>query len=311
MEYLLALLFTMAQDSGAPSKEVAAPSNNMGPKNSGNVEGESERARIERLGRQRPEQLPTAWKEIGFVFSIVMSQALNEYFISGFIILIPTVVQALDIPPEAVTWPSSSFSLVIACCLTPFGRVADIYGGFYVYIAGMAWTTALALVVSFSQNEIMFDICRAIKGLGPAAYLPSGLMLLGSIYRPGPRKNFIFAMYGAMAPLGFYIGIFFAGIVGQFAGWRWFFLIGTIIGSLTTLIAYCSYLRPLVPHARSLLTGRLGQSPSRMTMPSTKTLVSRWIGSAVSAPSLAWYYWSSLLRTLAMHLKGGQRRTST
>ena len=43
------------------------------------VEGESERARIERLGRQRPEQLGSLWKEAGFVFSVVMSQALNEY----------------------------------------------------------------------------------------------------------------------------------------------------------------------------------------------------------------------------------------
>jgi hypothetical protein len=42
---------------------------------------ESHEARIERLGRQRPEQFKTLWAEIGFVFSIVMSQVMTVSFI--------------------------------------------------------------------------------------------------------------------------------------------------------------------------------------------------------------------------------------
>ena len=38
---------------------------------------ESQEARIERLGRERPEKFRTIWAEIGFVFSIVMSQVLT------------------------------------------------------------------------------------------------------------------------------------------------------------------------------------------------------------------------------------------
>ncbi|KAK3708873.1 hypothetical protein LTR37_011203 [Vermiconidia calcicola] len=203
-----------------------------------NLEGESSKARLERLGRQRPKPLPSAWKEIGFVFSIVMSQALTEYFVSGFTVLIPTVVSALDISPQAVTWPASAFSLVISSFLLPFGRLADIYGGFPVYIAGSVWYCAWAVIVGFSQNEIMLDVCRAMQGLGPAAYLPAGLMLLGSVYRPGPRKNLVFCIYGAMAVLGFFIGIFFAGVAGEYAGWRWYFWIGGILAAFTAVVAW-------------------------------------------------------------------------
>lgn len=64
-------------------------------------------------------------------------------------------------------------------------------------------------------------------------------MLLGSIYRPGPRKNLIFSIYGAMAPLGFFIGIFVAGISGQYIGWRWYFWIGSILAFLMTIGAFC------------------------------------------------------------------------
>lgn len=38
---------------------------------------ESDEARIERLGRQRPEKFKTLWSEIGFVFSVVMSQVMT------------------------------------------------------------------------------------------------------------------------------------------------------------------------------------------------------------------------------------------
>jgi len=202
------------------------------------VEGEPETARIERLGRQRPEKLASIWTEIGFVFSIVMSQLLTEYFFSGFTILIPTIVQEFDIPPASTTWPANALSLVTCSFLLPFGRLADIYGGFTVYVAGATWYCLWSFIAAFSQNELMLDFCRALQGLGPAAYLPASLTLLGSMYRPGPRKNLVFSIYGAMAPLGFFIGIFFAGVAGQYAGWQWFFWIGTILTAITTVIAY-------------------------------------------------------------------------
>lgn len=62
---------------------------------------EPEEARIERLGRQRPERLASIWTELGFVFSITMAQVLTEYFVSGFVVLIPTVVEELNIPSSA------------------------------------------------------------------------------------------------------------------------------------------------------------------------------------------------------------------
>jgi hypothetical protein len=38
---------------------------------------ESMEARLERLGRQRPETFNSAWSEIGFVFSVCMCQVLS------------------------------------------------------------------------------------------------------------------------------------------------------------------------------------------------------------------------------------------
>jgi MFS family permease len=76
---------------------------------------------------------------------------------------------------------------------------------------------------------MMLIICRALQGLGPGAFLPSGVMLLGTTYRPGPRKNLVFSLYGALSPVGFFAGIFCGGVSVEYLSWRWYFWIGAIV----------------------------------------------------------------------------------
>jgi len=90
-----------------------------------------------------------------------------------------------------------------------------------------------ALIAGFSQNELMMNFSRAFQGFGLAAFLSAGLMLLGSIYPPGRRKNVVFSIYGACAPIGFFLGIFSSGLAGQYLSWRWYFWIGAILISLS------------------------------------------------------------------------------
>ncbi|KAI9678827.1 MAG: hypothetical protein M1817_005887 [Caeruleum heppii] len=186
-------------------------------------------ARLERLGRQRPDTFRSVWAELGFCYSILASQFMAEYFVSGFNVLLPTLITELDIPQAAIVWPSGAFALVTSAFLLPFGRLADMYGGYPVYIFGLAWFCLWSVIAGFAQNELMLDFCRALQGLGPAAFLSSGVMLLGSIYRPGPRKNMVFSIYGAAAPLGFFFGVFIAGVAGSFLSFGWYFWIGAIL----------------------------------------------------------------------------------
>ena len=81
----------------------------------------------------------------------------------------------------------------------------------------------------------MLIICRALQGLALAAFLPSGMMIMGSTYRPGPRKNLVFSIYGACAALGFFAGFFFSGVCSQFTTWRWYFFVGAILSAITSI----------------------------------------------------------------------------
>lgn len=103
---------------------------------------------------------------------------------------------------------------------------------------GLIWFFLWSLLGGFSHNYLMLNFCRALQGLGPAAFLPAGVMLLGSNYRPGPRKNLVFSLYGACSPMGFFTGIFFGGLSGQYLPWGWYFWIGSILLFLISSIAF-------------------------------------------------------------------------
>ncbi|PMB67866.1 Drug resistance protein [Beauveria bassiana] len=154
---------------------------------------------------------------------------MSEFFISGFHIVLPLLAVELDIPPASQTWPSSVFTLASATCLLPLGRLSDMYGAFVIFNSGLVWVTVWCLAAGFSQNFVTLVVCRAMTGIGAAAFLPAGITLIGKTYRPGPRKNFVFAIYGAFAPLGFFVGILIGGVTGQVLSWRWYFWIGAMM----------------------------------------------------------------------------------
>lgn len=136
---------------------------------------------IERLGRERPDVFSSIWMEIGFCFALLGSSVMSEYMASGFNILLPVLSGDMEIPAASQVWPASVFSLVCGAFILPVGRLADMYGGYIVFNCGVVWSAIWSLIAGFSQNHIMMIVCRALQGLGPAAYLPSGIMLLGSV----------------------------------------------------------------------------------------------------------------------------------
>ena len=169
----------------------------------------------------------------------------QEYFISGFNIVLPIVSEELQLPDDSQTWPASVFSLVTGAFLLPIGRVADIYGGSTVFLAGLVWFFVWSLIAGFSQNYEMLIAVRALQGFGPSAFLVAGVMLLGQTYRPGPRKNLVFSLYGAFAPLGFFFGIILGGVTAELLSWRWYFWLGSVVILVVCITSFIAVPRHL------------------------------------------------------------------
>lgn len=222
----------------------AESGNSAGTPESGNAETLG-KAEIERLGRQRPDTLANWAAEAGFVFAVVASLCMSEYFISGFNIILPALAQALQIPESQRTWPAGVINLTTAALLLPFARLCAQYGGRIVFLGGHAWLLIWSIVCGFSKTPTMLIVSRAMQGIGASAFLPAGLALLGQTYRPGPRKNLVFSIYGAAACVGFYFGIIMGAVTGQLANWTVYFWVGSAFVFLVLLTGFFTIPRHL------------------------------------------------------------------
>lgn len=187
---------------------------------------------LEKLGRQRPEVFARWWSEVGFCVAILGSNMLGEFLVSGFNVLLPVLLEDTGIDSNQKTWPSTVFSLVTGALLLPFGRLSDLLGGYPVFVGGLVWMVVWSIAGGFSRTLPILLATRALQGIGAAAYLPAGITLLATTYRPGPRKNVVFSLYGGCAPFGFFFGIFIAGLSGQFLYWGWYFWIAAMLLAL-------------------------------------------------------------------------------
>lgn len=215
---------------------------------------------LEHLARQRPAVFRTTLFEASFVTAVVLSLMMSEYFTSGFNIILPSLAQSIDLPEDARTWPTAVPNLAAAALLLPFARLCNIIGARRVFILGHAWLLCWSVVSGFATNHIILIVCRAMQGVGFAAFLPAGMSLLGQVYRPGPRKNLIYSIYGAFACLGFYFGIVVAALTTEYISWKWYFWTGAIFEFATIVFGLLAIPRNLQDQQASARMDWLGLS---------------------------------------------------
>lgn len=178
--------------------------------------------------------------EIGFCFTIAMTQFLMEYLISGFALILPGLVSSGSgaSGSTGMFWPAILLSLILSATLLIFARVSDMYGGYRPFMFGLIWLTIWTLIAGFVPRGVILDISRAMQGLAIAAFSPSTFALIGELYPDnGPRKNLVLGLYGACAPLGFYAG-FLAGGALPSGDSRWYFFIAAALCFVTAITAW-------------------------------------------------------------------------
>jgi MFS family permease len=178
--------------------------------------------------------------EVGFCFTIAMTQFLAEYLISGFALELPRLVQIqVGSGAMGLFWPASLLSLILSATLFIFARLSDMYSGYMIFMSGVAWLAIWTLIPGFCRSLLWIDISRAMQGLAIAAFMPSTFTMVGSIYPEGPRRNFVMGLYSGCAPLGFFAGFLTAGAL-PYDKPQWYFWIASTLSVTTLVTAYLS-----------------------------------------------------------------------
>ncbi|ORX34486.1 major facilitator superfamily domain-containing protein [Kockovaella imperatae] len=120
---------------------------------------------------------------------------------------------------------TASYGLTLGMFLIASGRLGDLYGPKLLWLLGTGLMAIFNLGTGFCQSRIPFDLCRALAGIGAALAVPNAVAILGRTYPPGSTRSLIFAIFGALAPVGFMVGGAVAALLAQTTSviWIWFF----------------------------------------------------------------------------------------
>ena len=136
-------------------------------------------------------------------------------------IALPSMRRELGFSGADAQWILNGYALAFGGLVLLLGRAGDLYGRRRLFVAGLALFAAASLGGGLSWAPWILVAARFIQGIGAAALVPASLSLLTAIFAEGEERNRAIGVYGAMAALGFVIGMVGGGVITEFLGWRW------------------------------------------------------------------------------------------
>jgi EmrB/QacA subfamily drug resistance transporter len=136
-------------------------------------------------------------------------------------IALPSMRRELGFTGADAGWILNGYALTFGGLVLLLGRAGDLYGRRRLFVAGLALFATASLLGGFAWEPWILVTARLIQGIGAAALVPASLSLLTAIFAEGEERNRAIGIYGAMAALGFVVGMVGGGVITEFLGWRW------------------------------------------------------------------------------------------
>ncbi|KAL2208929.1 MFS general substrate transporter [Sarocladium strictum] len=144
-------------------------------------------------------------RETLLVFVVCMAQFCTQAAFMGTLVLLRDIGSSFGVnDPPRLAWLVAGYSLTVGTFILLSGRLGDIFGYKRLFVIGLAWFAVWSMVagVSVYSNFTLAVFSRVLQGIGPALCLPNALAIFGVMYPPGHRKAMVFAIFGAVAPVG-------------------------------------------------------------------------------------------------------------
>ncbi len=165
------------------------------------------------------------------VLSVIVATALFMQNLDGTVIAtaLPTLARAFHADPVHMNVAMTAYLFAVAMFVPASGWMADRFGTRNVFCAAIGVFTAGSVLCGAAQSLPFLVLARVIQGMGGAAMLPVGRLIL---LRTVPKSRLVSAMAWVTMPalIGPVIGPPVGGFIVQYADWRWIFDINVPIG---------------------------------------------------------------------------------
>lgn len=198
------------------------------------------------------------WKVL-LVTSVAAFMALLDVTIVN--IAFPDLRRTFAAEPLAnLSWILNAYNVVFAAALVPAGRLADRFGRRRFFLAGIVVFLLASLACALAGSVGVLVAARGVQALGAAVLMPTSLSLVLPEF-PVQKRATATALWTATGAVAAATGPSLGGLLVDWQGWRWVFLVNLIIG-----------LPALVPAVRLLRESRDGRTTGWPDLPGAAVL---------------------------------------
>jgi EmrB/QacA subfamily drug resistance transporter len=136
-------------------------------------------------------------------------------------IALPSAQQDLGFSDDDRQWVITAYALAFGSLLLLGGRIADLFGRKWVFIAGLIGFAGASALGGAAQSFGLLVAARALQGAFGAMLAPAALSLLATTFTDPAERAKAFGVYGAIAGAGGAFGLLLGGALTEALDWRW------------------------------------------------------------------------------------------
>jgi MFS family permease len=147
----------------------------------------------------------------------------------------PLLEQEMQLTSVELGLLGSAFAWVYGLAAPLAGMVADRVRRKTAILGGLHVWSVICLATALSQNFRHLFFFRAAEGLGETFYFPASMSLIGDYHQRETRSRAM-GLHQTSVYVGTIGGGFFAGLIGQYYGWRLSFIVFGSLGIVLGLV---------------------------------------------------------------------------
>jgi len=146
---------------------------------------------------------------------------------------------------ERYAWVTTAYMLTSTLGVPVFGKLSDIYGRKYFYIAGVLLFLVGSWLCGIAQDMNQLIAFRAFQGVGAGINEGLAFAIIGDLFPPAKRGR-VQGIFGAVFGLSSIVGPTLGGWLTDNVSWRAIFYVNVPVGltALAMLWFFFPYFRP-------------------------------------------------------------------
>lgn len=143
---------------------------------------------------------------------------------------------------EQMSWVIVSYTLASTVMLPVLGKLADLIGARFVFLASLVLFLVASLFCGLAQDIGQLALARVAQGIASAGLNLMPQTIIGEVTSPRERPR-VLSFIGAAFPIAILVGPLAGGLITDAWGWRWVFWINIPVGLVALTLALIA-----VPH---------------------------------------------------------------